>query len=275
MKLTVRLTVSFLAIVLLAPSAGVAANKPNWHLGDRTLRQGVEGHDVTVLQQFLQRAGQRTEIDGAFGSGTKRVVRAFERLQRLRVDGQVTAADVRVLRDVAINGSAIASAASTGGALPFDPPPAAAPAQPAAQPAPLGSGMTATVGPDGLAVAPAASPPVVQQMIAAGNRIAKKPYIYGGGHGKWEDTGYDCSGSVSYALHGAGLLDQSMASGGFMTWAQPGPGEWVTTYANEGHMYLVVAGLRFDTSGQRDNGTRWQTEMRTTRGYSIRHPADL
>lgn len=80
---------------------------------------------------------------------------------------------------------------------------------------------------------------------------------------------------MSYALHGAGLLDQSMASGGFTTWAQPGPGEWVTTYANEGHMYLVVAGLRFDTSGQRDNGTCWQTEMRTTRGYSIRHPADL
>jgi len=90
---------SFLAIVLLAPSSGVAANKPNWHLGDRTLRQGVEGHDVKVLQQFLQRAGHRTEIDGAFGSGTKRVVRAFERSQRLRVDGKVTAADVRVLRD--------------------------------------------------------------------------------------------------------------------------------------------------------------------------------
>ena len=277
MKLTFRLTVSFLAIVLLAPSAGVAANKPNWRLGDRTLRQGVEGHDVKVLQQFLQRAGYRTEIDGTFGSGTRRVVRAFERSQRLRVDGKVTAADARVLRDVAINGSAIASAASTGGALPFGPPPVAAPApaESAPAPAPLGPGTKATVGPDGLAVAPAAAPPLVQQIIAAGNRIAKKPYIYGGGHGKWEDAGYDCSGSVSYTLHGAGLLDASMASGGFMTWAQPGAGQWVTTYANEGHMYLVVAGLRFDTSGQRGNGTRWQTAVRTTRGYSIRHPAGL
>ena len=275
MKLTFRLTVSFLAIALLAPSAGVAANKPNWHLGDRTLRQGVEGHDVKVLQQFLGRAGQRTEIDGVFGSGTKRVVRAFERAQRLRVDGKVTTADVRVLRDVAINGSAVASAATTGGALPFGPPPVAAPAPEESAPAPLGPGTKATVGPDGLAVAPAAAPPLVQQIIAAGNRIAKMPYISGGGHGKWEDAGYDCSGSVSYALHGAGLLDQSMASGGFMTWAQPGAGQWVTTYANAGHMYLVVAGLRFDTSGQRDNGTRWQTAVRTTRGYSIRHPAGL
>lgn len=80
---------------------------------------------------------------------------------------------------------------------------------------------------------------------------------------------------MSYALHGAGLLDTSMASGGFTRWADPGPGQWITVYAHGGHMYMVVAGLRFDTSGRAGAGTRWQAEMRTTRGYSIRHPRGL
>ena len=91
--------------------------------------------------------------------------------------------------------------------------------------------MKATVGEDGLAVVPIMAPPVVQQVIIAGNKIAKMPYIYGGGHGKWEDAGYDCSGSVSYALHGAGLLETAMPSGSFMNWGDPGPGQWITLYA--------------------------------------------
>ena len=110
--------------------------------------------------------------------------------------------------------------------------------------------MKATVGADGLAVAPVLAPPVVHAVIAAGNRIAKMPYLYGGGHGKWEDRGYDCSGSVSYALHGGGLLETAMPSGGFMSWGDAGPGQWITIYAHGGHMYMVVAGLRFDTSGR-------------------------
>jgi len=263
------------ALVLLIPAPLASAkNKRNWHLGDRTLKQGHSGHDVKILQQFLSLAGQRTSVDGEFGSGTKRAVRTFERAQRQTVDGTVSKIDVRILRDVAVNGGAVASAANTGGALPNQQPrPAGQPSQPTAPR--LGPGMTATVGPDGLATAPAAAPPAVQQIIAAGNEIATKPYIYGGGHGRWDDDGYDCSGSVSYALHGAGLLDQSMASGGFMTWAEPGPGQWVTTYANAGHMYMLVAGLRFDTSGRQGAGTRWQAEPRTTSGYSVRHPAGL
>ena len=276
MKSLLRISMLSMAVVLLVPASGQAANKTNWHLGDRTLREGNDGHDVKVLQNFLNRAGVRTGIDGEFGPATTKAVRAFEGFQRRRVDGVVTRLDVRVLRDVATNGGAVASAASTGGALPANAAPPKTPATPAA-PAPLklGPGMTATVGPDGLAVAPAQAPPIVQQVIAAGNEIATKPYLYGGGHGKWNDTGYDCSGSVSYALHGAGLLETSMASGGFMTWAEPGPGQWITTYANSGHMYMVVAGLRFDTSGRRGAGTRWQTEIRSTRGYAVRHPAGL
>jgi hypothetical protein len=273
-KSLLRLSMLSMAVVLLVPAQGWAA-KRNWHLGDRTLREGAKGHDVKILQNFLGRAGLRTGVDGVFGSATTGAVRAFERAQQRHVDGIVTRLDVLVLRDVVINGGAVAKAAATGGALPKNAP-APRPLAPLV-PAPLklGPGMTATVGPDGLAVAPVLAPAVVQQVIAAGNKIAKLPYIYGGGHGKWEDAGYDCSGSVSYALHGAGLLDASMASGGFMTWGDPDPGQWITIYANGGHIFMVVAGLRFDTSGRAGAGTRWQSDMRSGDGYAIRHPVGL
>jgi peptidoglycan hydrolase-like protein with peptidoglycan-binding domain len=249
------------AFLLLVPGTSLAAKK-NWHLGDRTLREGTEGHDVKVLQNFLTRAGLRTAQDGAFGKGTTTAVRAFEAFQQRKVDGVVTRLDVLVLRDVVTNGSAVAKAAGTGGALPKN---AAPPPQlPPETPPPVGS--------DGLAVVPVMAPPVVQQVIIAGNKIAKMPYIYGGGHGKWEDAGYDCSGSVSYALHGAGLLETSMPSGDFMSWGEAGPGQWITLYANGGHIFMVVAGLRFDTSGRSSSGSRWQTEMRSASGYTVRHP---
>jgi peptidoglycan hydrolase-like protein with peptidoglycan-binding domain len=269
-----RLSLLALAVVLLLPATGTAA-KRNWHLGDRTLREGDKGHDVKVLQNFLTRAGVRAEVDGAFGRGTTRAVRAFERFQQRRVDGVVTRLDVLVLRDVVINGGAVAKASATGGAMPKK----AAPPKPLAPVAPpplvLGPGMKATVGSDGLAVAPVLAPPVVQAVIAAGNKIATMPYIYGGGHGKWEDNGYDCSGSVSYALHGAGLLDTAMPSGSFMSWGDAGPGQWITLYANGGHIFMTVAGLRFDTSGRSSAGSRWQTDMRSSSGYSVRHPVGL
>ena len=126
-----------------------------------------------------------------------------------------------------------------------------------------------------VAVAPPGAPAVVQQIIAAGNRIARTPYIWGGGHRRWEDRGYDCSGSVSYALHGAGLLDAPRVSGDLGRWGAAGPGAWVTIYGNAGHVYMIVAGLRFDTSGQRLAGTRWQAARRSSRGFRVRHPIGL
>jgi cell wall-associated NlpC family hydrolase len=137
------------------------------------------------------------------------------------------------------------------------------------------TGASATIDDDGLAVAPAGAPKKVRQLIAAGNKIASKPYVYGGGHSRWRDRGYDCSGSVSYALHGASLLKTPLASGDFKTWGEAGEGEWVTLYTKASHIYMVVAGLRFDTSGRTKDGSRWQTTSRSARGYVVRHPVGL
>jgi cell wall-associated NlpC family hydrolase len=265
-----RIAMCLMAVVLLVPGQA-SAKKKNWAFGDRTLKQGIEGKDVKTLQKYLNRVGIAMGTDGVYGPGTTAGVKVFEQAQRRKVDGKVTRTDAKVIKDVAVNGGAVASA-TTGGALPKNvkmvvPKPAPPP------PLVLGPGMEATVGPDGLAVAPALAPPAIQAVIDAGNKIAKTPYIYGGGHGKWEDAGYDCSGSVSYALHGGGLLDASMPSGGFMSWGEAGPGQWITIYANGGHVYMTVAGLRFDTSGAKSSGTRWQpASERDGKGYTVVHP---
>lgn len=132
------------------------------------------------------------------------------------------------------------------------------------------SGSRATLNPDGTANAPANAPAAVKEAIAAGNQIANTPYIWGGGHGSFEASGYDCSGSVSYVLHGGGFLDSPLDSTGLMTWGDSGPGNWITVYANSGHTFMRVAGLRFDTSGA---PPRWQTAPRSSAGYVVRHPA--
>jgi cell wall-associated NlpC family hydrolase len=135
----------------------------------------------------------------------------------------------------------------------------------------LQTGPRARVLGDGTAVAPDNAPEVVKRVILAANEIAKFPYKWGGGHGAWRDNGYDCSGSVSFALAGAGLLGRPLTSGLFMNYGSPGQGRWITIYANSGHIFMVVAGLRFDTSGQGRAGTRWQADARSTAGFAVRH----
>lgn len=127
----------------------------------------------------------------------------------------------------------------------------------------------------GQAQAPPGAPPAVGLVMAAGNAIAGLPYLYGGGHGGFKDTAYDCSGSISYALAAAGLVTSPMASPGFMTWGESGPGKWITIYTNPGHMFMVVAGWRFDTTALRGGGTRWTRQMRSTAGFVARHPPGL
>jgi cell wall-associated NlpC family hydrolase len=125
------------------------------------------------------------------------------------------------------------------------------------------------------AVAPANAPLAVKRVIAAANRIRTLPYVWGGGHGRWQDRGYDCSGSVSYALHGAQMLSTPLTSGSFETWGEAGPGRWITIYANASHVYMVVAGLRFDTAGDvSETGPRWHPTTAAAAGgrFIVRHP---
>jgi cell wall-associated NlpC family hydrolase len=128
---------------------------------------------------------------------------------------------------------------------------------------------------NGIALPPLEAPEAIKSMIDAGNVIARSPYVWGGGHGKWLDKGYDCSGSVSFVLASAGLLNAPLDSGRLMSWGEAGRGKWVTIYSNRGHVWMVVAGIRFDTSGAKVTGSRWQNEMRPTSGFVARHPAGL
>jgi hypothetical protein len=137
------------------------------------------------------------------------------------------------------------------------------------------SGDTAVLTGDGLAVAPLAAPAVVQAVVQAGNQIARLPYRYGGGHATWVDTAYDCSASISFAFAAAGLISTPMVSGDLARWGDAGPGRWITVYANGGHTFMLVAGLRFDTGGLSTTGSRWQAASRPTDGFAVRHPPGL
>jgi cell wall-associated NlpC family hydrolase len=137
--------------------------------------------------------------------------------------------------------------------------------------------QTATILPTGYAAAPISAPQEVKDAIAAANEIIGKPYVYGGGHNaKFLSRGYDCSGTVSYALHGADLLARPLDSGSFMKWGAKGPGTWFTVYTNPGHAFAIIAGLRLDTSAAGDpnggKGPRWRPVLRSTKGFTARHP---
>ena len=139
-------------------------------------------------------------------------------------------------------------------------------------PAPLNPGQEAELISESEASAPASAPQAVKEVIAAANAIATTPYVWGGGHGSFESSGYDCSGAVSYALHGGGLLESPLDSTGLTTWGEPGPGRWITVYGNSGHAWMVVAGLAFDTSG--GAGPRWHNPWpNSPEGFIARHPA--
>jgi peptidoglycan hydrolase-like protein with peptidoglycan-binding domain len=233
-----------LALVAALPGASTADART---FGERTLAFGDRGHDVRVLQSWLTKLGFRTKVDGQFGRATRRNVRRYERRSGQRVNGRVTRREARAIR-AAVEGEG------------------------KAPPAP----GRATLAPDGrTALAPPDAPPQVQAAIAAANRITTKPYRYGGGHGEPDDTGYDCSGAVSFALRGARLLDSPLDSSGLMSWGEPGRGEWITVYAHPGHAFVVIAGLRFDTSGAGERGPRWRPEPRSGRRYQVRHPSGL
>jgi cell wall-associated NlpC family hydrolase len=168
---------------------------------------------------------------------------------------------------------AVPAAAQTGGSGP----PGSTTTTTSPQPAPVGPPGRAKLRKDGTAVAPADAPSNIQAAIAAGNAIHTYPYRWGGGHRSFYDSGYDCSGSVSYVLHAAGLLTSPMTSGGFASsWGTPGKGRWITVYGNASHVYMIVAGLRFDTSSGGDrwnqgSGPRWRKKKRRPAGYTQKY----
>ena len=202
------------------------------------LKKGSRGPRVAKIQDWL---GQKA--DGIYGKDTKAAVKRWQRRNGLTADGLVADGVVGPATWSALGRPGVRVVLKRGG-------------------------RTYRPGRGGV-------PNVVRRIIAAGDRIAHKPYKYGGGHGQWNDSGYDCSGSVSYALHGAGLLSSSLTSGGFMSWGRSGPGRWVTIYASPSHVYMVVAGRRFDTTGRSESGTRWQADDRSSAGYVVRHPPGL
>ncbi|HYJ21937.1 MAG TPA: hypothetical protein VEW07_07940 [Solirubrobacterales bacterium] len=143
-----------------------------------------------------------------------------------------------------------------------------------------GSRTSATCGAelvDGRAIAPPGAPTAVKQVIAAANHIRGRPYVWGGGHADWRSRGYDCSGAVGYALHGADLLGVTMVSGQLASWERGGVGRWITIYANSHHVFMVVAGLRFDTRDAPPGvtGPRWHRAGVDTRSFVARHPVGL
>ncbi len=246
-------------LVAVALALIPAANAAAAPYASRTLAVGTSGSDVKALQRYLDRAGYDTTADGEFGPATADSMRGFESAEHRSRNGRATRYEQRLLR-----AQAKTSSASSGGGASSD-----------ATETPTSTAGDAYVDDSGSAVAPDSAPEEVKQIIAAGNKIASKPYRYGGGHGRWRDSGYDCSGSVSFALHGASLLSAPLDSTGFMRWGDRGRGEWVSIYANAGHAYMVVAGLRFDTSSSKVSGSRWTETMRSSRGYRVRHPEGL
>ena len=129
---------------------------------------------------------------------------------------------------------------------------------------------------DGMAYAPKSAPAAVKRALGAGNRLQYKPYKWGGGHARLEDSGYDCSGTVSYVLREAGLLSDAMPSNGYFNYGKKGEGKWITVYIRRGHVFVTIAGLRLDTGGPGEpSGPRWKPETRQSTGYVMRHPARL
>jgi len=298
-----RHNLALLAAALLVAAACLTAGASS--ASARTLERGDHGRAVKALQRALH-----LRADGRFGRGTVRAVKRFQRHHHLHADGVAGPATWRLIRRSAGHRSSRSAGrrvrvTSRGSSVRL--------LQRRLRIAPDGvfgpgtkralrrfqrrRGMTA----DGIA-GPATwralgirgrhpvlkraggggqrhgrrgLPRAVVRAIRAANRIASAPYRYGGGHSSFSDTGYDCSGSLSYVLHGARRLSSPLDSSAFMSYGRAGRGRWITVYANPGHAFMVIRGRRFDTSGRYRNGTRWQPNDRSSAGYTVRHPPGL
>jgi peptidoglycan hydrolase CwlO-like protein len=215
----------------------------------------LEAKDRKLTDDILSKRNQAAALESALLDEQVRELRARSKANAKfeSVNGHLKALEKRAAEQAARAAQQAQQAAATGNAN-------------------VG-GIAVNTG--GMVQAPAGAPAAVSQVMAAGNAIATLPYIYGGGHASFHANGYDCSGSVSYALAAAGLVSSPMVSGGFESWGAPGPGKWITIYANPGHVWMDVAGWRFDTVALAEGGTRWAKGGGEFSGFVVRHPAGL
>jgi peptidoglycan hydrolase-like protein with peptidoglycan-binding domain len=286
---------------MLPLQEAAAQQGPTATAAGKSLKKGARGKRVRQLQWALG-----IPADGIFGKGTRRAVKRYQRRHGLTVDGIAgpqTLASLGVGSRSASRGGKARSrrVSSRGGGVRELQRALGVPADGAFGPQTAravksyqrrhGLAADGVVGPQtraALGIGPGKvlkrkgsgggsggggrKSRILDAIIRAGNRIATTPYVYGGGHGSFAASGYDCSGSVSYALHGGGLLRSPLDSTGFMSYGRPGPGRHITIYANAGHAYMVIKGRRFDTSARSETGSRWSNEMRSAAGYVARHP---
>jgi peptidoglycan hydrolase-like protein with peptidoglycan-binding domain len=294
-------------LAALAVAALCALATPAGAIAAPTIHPGDQGAAVKTLQRLLG-----LKPDGIYGSGTEDKVRSFQKSHHLNVDGIVgagtwsalrrastarrkssarsvtsgrasaTRAQVRKLqRRLGLSADGVFGAETLAAVKRFQSKQGLTPdgvVGPATRDAlGIGSGPTLKrgAGKGGAGGVGRVGPVAVLRMIHAANQIASLPYKYGGGHGQWKDSGYDCSGAVSYVLHAVGMLKASRTADKFVTWGLPGPGRHVTVYANGGHVYMVINGRRFDTSSRFVSGTYWTTQMRDPSSFVARHPAGL
>lgn len=226
-------------------------------LDHRVLRPGMHGADVRALQRALTAAGYPTAVDGQFGPHTRRHLERWQRANGRSATGVLSPAETRALqRSISMTATAT-----------------------------TGPDQTATIASNGELVLPADAPAAVQQIVAAANRIIDTSYAYGGGHASFNSRAYDCSGAVSYALHGAGLLSSPEDSTGLESFGVAGTGNWVSVYADASHAFLVVDGRAFDTADfggpniPGGSGPRWRSDptgnLADGGRYIVRHPAGL
>jgi cell wall-associated NlpC family hydrolase len=296
-----RLLAALVATMFLVPTAASTADA-------KPLKRGAHGARVKVLQRDLG----ISPADGIFGKGTLHAVKRFQRRHHLTVDGIVGTVTWRLVHSSRAHSSSAASGAGRvrvqrrgssvallqrrlgiGADGVFGPGTASAVKRFQSAHGLTADGIVgpstwtalgvrgrhpvlkrARIGGGGVIVVPR-HVTLLRLAVAAANRIQFKPYIYGGGHGSFHAAGYDCSGSISYVLHGMGRLDIPMDSGELMSYGRPGPGRHITIYANPGHAFMVIDGRRYDTSGRASSGSRWGPGMRSTAGYVARHPSGM
>jgi cell wall-associated NlpC family hydrolase len=224
-------------------TGGAATN-----VADQPAPAAPSGNPVTRLQEALH-----ISADGEFGPQTEAAVKQFQARNGLAVDGVV--------------GPETWHALGLDEHATLHPSPRLMPSTSTAAGAAGGGGQSSSTGGEASGV--------IARVIAAADEIATRPYVWGGGHGSFQSYGYDCSGSVSYALHGGGLLSSPEDSTGLESYGEPGPGRYITIYADAEHAWMTIDGRRFDTVALQESGSRWSDSMAPTAGYVVRHPDGL